>query len=83
MRRRHSWLVDAVIATADVADDHLVVHAAGRRQPDRRLSLVLNLADHPYAAPVVGEVVESSAPLVGGAVAPDSWAVLAPADATS
>ena len=30
MRRRNSWLVDAVIATADVTNDHLVVRAAGR-----------------------------------------------------
>ena len=83
MRRRNSWLVDAVITTADVANDHLVVRAAGRHEPDRRLSLVLNLADRPYAAPDGGELVESSAPLVGGAIAPHSWVVLAPSGARS
>ena len=39
--------------------------------------------DRPYAAPDGGELVESSAPLVGGAVAPHSWAVLAPSGARS
>ncbi len=83
MRRRHPWLVDAVLDTAEVANDHLVVHASARREPDRRLSLVLNLADRPYAAPGPGEVVESSAALVsGGAVPPHAWAVLRPAGAT-
>ncbi len=81
LRRRHPWLVDAVVATAEVAKDHLVVHAAARRDPDSRLSLVLNLADRPYAAPVGGTVLESSSPLVAGAVAAHSWAVLRPADA--
>ena len=79
LRRRYSWLVDAVVATADVANDRLVVHAEARRQPGTRLSLVLNLADRPYAAPGLGQVVESSAPTVGGAVAAHGWAVLAPA----
>jgi cyclomaltodextrinase len=77
LRRRHPWLVDAVLSTAEVADDHLVVHAAARTEPGRRLSLVLNLADRPYAAPGLGESVESSAPLVDGAVPPHGWAVLA------
>ena len=31
LRRRNPWLVDAVIATAEVANEHLVVHAAARR----------------------------------------------------
>jgi len=81
LRRRNSWLVDAVITTADVANAHLVVRAAGRHDRDRRLSLVLNLADRPYASPDAGKLVESSTPLIDGAVAPHSWAVLAPADA--
>ena len=83
LRRRHPWLVDAVVATAEVANDHLVVHAEARQQPGHRLSLVLNLADRPYAGPSLGEVVESSSPMVGGAVAPHAWAVLAPAGARS
>ena len=65
-----------MIATAEVANDHLVVHATARRDPGSRLSLVLNLADRPYAAPGLGDVLESSSPLVGAAIAPHSWAVL-------
>ena len=80
LRRRNPWLVDAVIATAEVAKDHLVVHATARRDAGSRLSLVLNLADRPYAAPGTGEVVESSSALVDDAVAAHGWAVLAPAD---
>jgi len=83
LRRRYAWLVDAEVATAEVANDHLVVHAEARREPGRRLSLVLNLSDRPYAAPGPGGVVGSSSPMVGGAVAPHGWAVLAPADARS
>jgi glycosidase len=83
LRRRNAWLVDAVVTTAEVANEHLVVHATARHNPGSRLSLVLNLADRPYAAPGLGEVVESSAPLVDRAVPPHAWAVVRPADATS
>ena len=54
LRRRNPWLVDAVIATAEVANEHLVVHAAARRNPGPRLSLVLNLADRPVRRPWPG-----------------------------
>jgi cyclomaltodextrinase len=76
LRRRHPWLVDAVISTADVADEHLVVHAESRRGPERRLSLVLNLAGRPYPVGGGPTVLEASAPLVAGAVEPHGWAVL-------
>ena len=77
MRRRNSWLVDAVMTTADVAKDHLVVRAAGRHEPDPRLSLVLNLADRPYAAPAAGSW-SSVVPAGRGAVAPHGWAYSRP-----
>jgi hypothetical protein len=77
LRRRHPWLVDAIISTAEVANAHLVVHAEGRRQPVRRLTLVLNLADEPFNVPVSGEVLEASSPLAETAVPPHAWAVLA------
>ena len=80
LRRRHPWLVDAVVTTDQVANDHLVVHAAARREPDQRLSLVLNLADRPYAALERGAALEASSPLVEAAVAPHGWAVLVPGD---
>jgi cyclomaltodextrinase / maltogenic alpha-amylase / neopullulanase len=77
LRRRYSWLVDAVPTTAEVANDHLIVDAEPRHRSGQRLSLVLNLADRPYAAPDRGDAVESSAPLADGAVPPHGWAVLA------
>ena len=80
LRRRHPWLVDAVVTTDQVANDHLVVHAAARREPGQRLSLVLNLADRPYAALERGAALEASSPLVEAAVAPHGWAVLVPGD---
>jgi hypothetical protein len=43
LRRRHPWLVDPIISTAEVANAHLVVQAEARRQPDRRLTLVLKI----------------------------------------
>ncbi|HZA72819.1 MAG TPA: alpha-amylase family glycosyl hydrolase [Propionibacteriaceae bacterium] len=80
LRRRHPWLVDAVVTTDQVANDHLLVHAAARREPGQRLSLVLNLADRPYAALERGAALEASSPLVEAAVAPHGWAVLVPGD---
>ena len=77
LRRRHPWLVDAIISAADVANAHLVVHAEARQQPVRRLTLVLNLADEPFTVPVSGEVLEASSPLAETAVPPHAWAVLA------
>jgi cyclomaltodextrinase / maltogenic alpha-amylase / neopullulanase len=77
LRRRHPWLVDAIISTADVANAHLVVYADARRQPARRLTLALNLADEPFTSPVSGEVLEASSPLAETAVQPHAWAVLA------
>jgi cyclomaltodextrinase len=76
LRRRHPWLVDAIISTAEVADAHLIVHAEARRQPHHRLTLALNLADEPFTLPVSGEVLEASSPLVETGVPPHAWAVL-------
>jgi hypothetical protein len=77
LRRRHPWLVDAIISTAQVANAHLLVHAQARRQPARRLTLALNLADQPFTGPVHGEVLEASSPPAQTAVPPHAWAVLA------
>ena len=76
LRRRHPWLVDAIISTADVTNAHMVVYAEARRQHARRLTLVLNLADEPFTAPVNGKVLEASSPLAETAVPPHAWAVL-------
>jgi hypothetical protein len=76
LRRRHPWLVDAIVSTAEVANAHLVVHAEARRQPVRRLTLVLNLAEEPFTVPVNGEVLEASSPPAQTAVPPHAWAVL-------
>lgn len=75
LRRRHPWLVDAVIETSQVTNAHLVVRARAR-YGDESLALALNLADEPYPLPSGGEVVEAEPPVVGGAVAPHGWAVI-------
>jgi Domain of unknown function (DUF3459) len=56
---------------------HLVVAAEARRQPDRRLTLMLNLADEAFTVAVNGEVLEASSPPAEPAVPPHAWAVLA------
>ena len=75
LRRRHPWLVDAVVDTGDVANDHLVVRLRARDGADS-LTLALNLADDPL--PVPGSVLEADPPPHDGAVAPHGWAVLQP-----
>ncbi len=49
LRRRHPWLVDAVISTEKVANEHLLVHARARRG-DEALTLALNLGDEAFGA---------------------------------
>ena len=76
LRRRHPWLTRAVISTAEVANAHLVVEAAGA--DGQRLLLGLNLADEPFRLPQGGEPVEAGDPVRDQSVAPHSWAVLQP-----
>jgi glycosidase len=68
LRRRHPWLVDAIVSTAQVANAHLVVHAQGRRQPDRRLTLALTWPTSRSPSSVNGEVLEASSPVAETAV---------------
>lgn len=77
LRRRHAWLVDAVIETDQVTNDHMLVHARAR-QGNEFLTLALNLADIPYALPEGAEVVEAEPAAAAGAVAPHGWAVVRP-----
>ncbi len=63
LRRQHPWLVDAVISTEQVANEHLLVHARARTG-EQALTLALNLGDQPYTSPA------------GGTVPPHDWAVL-------
>jgi cyclomaltodextrinase len=74
LRRRFSWLTRAVISTAEVSNEHLLVRSAG---PDgQALTLVLNLADAPFRLPHGGAVLEAGAPVRDQSVAPHTWAVL-------
>ena len=77
LRRRHPWLVDAIVSTTELADAHVGVQAQARSEPDSRLTLVLNLGVGPYALPSGATVVEASAPLLDGGLAADTWVVLA------
>jgi cyclomaltodextrinase / maltogenic alpha-amylase / neopullulanase len=70
LRRRHPWLVDAVLSTSQVANAHLLVHCRARHGAEA-LTLALNLSDEPLA--VAGEVLESSG---GTPVEPHGWAVI-------
>lgn len=74
LRRRHPWLVDAVLRTEQVANDRLVVRCR-ERDGDGALTLTLNLADGPAAPGTDGEVLESQPSTVDGNVAPHGWAV--------
>ncbi|HST66611.1 MAG TPA: alpha-amylase family glycosyl hydrolase [Mycobacteriales bacterium] len=65
LRRRHPWLVDAVVSTSEVANDHLRVHCRARHG-DESLTLALNLSDDPL--PVRGEILAGSGD-------PHGWAI--------
>ena len=74
LRRRHAWLVDAVIATEQVTNTHIVVRAHARHG-DEALTLSLNLGDKPFPLPAGAEVVEAEPAVVRAGVAPHGWAV--------
>jgi glycosidase len=74
LRRRHPWLVDAVITTEQVDQAHLVVRSRARKSDDT-LALALNLTDAPFALPSGAEVLEAEPASADGAVAAHGWAV--------
>lgn len=75
LRRRHPWLVDAVIGTEQVDETHMVIRSHAR-QGDEALTLVLNLSEKPFAVTDGARVLEAEPPVAEGAVAPHGWAVL-------
>jgi cyclomaltodextrinase / maltogenic alpha-amylase / neopullulanase len=76
LRRRHPWLVDAVLSTSEVTNAHLVVRCR-ERDGSGVLTLTLNLADEPLPLGP-GEVLESEPAAPAGAVAPHGWAIVDP-----
>jgi cyclomaltodextrinase len=75
VRRRHPWLADAVISTAELTNTTLEITAAARRDPAVRLVLALNLASEPRPVPA-GDVLAGAG--VDGQLPPASWAVVRP-----
>lgn len=75
LRRRHPWLVDAVIGTEQVAYARIVVRSRARHG-DESLLLALNLADEPLPLPAGGQVLEAGPAQPDGAVPPHGWAFL-------
>jgi glycosidase len=76
IRRRHPWLVDAVIETERVANAHIVVRSRARHGAES-LTLALNLADEPLALAAGGQVLEAEPASTGATVAPHGWAIVA------
>ena len=74
VRRRHPWLVDAVLETDRVAGPHLAVRCRAR-DGDGALTLTLNLADEPLPLADGVEVLESEPAAGAGGVAPHGWAI--------
>lgn len=79
-RRRTSWLVDAQIATGDLANTSIRITATPRPDgPDADhdpLSLMLNLADEPIGLPDGAEIVQASHPEEPRQVAAHGWAIV-------
>lgn len=76
LRRRHPWLVNAVITTEQVSNPHLLVRSRARTG-ETELLLVLNLSDEWFTRPK-GDVVEAEPPVGEDGVAPHGWAVVSP-----
>ena len=75
LRRRHPWLVDAVISIEQVDKARLVIRSRARRG-DGTLALALNLSDEVLALSVGQTVLESQPVAADGSVAPHGWAVV-------
>ena len=76
LRRRHPWLVDAVITTEQVDTAHLVVRSRARHG-DESLTLALNLTDEPFRAARRRAGARGRARVDRRAVAPHGWAIFA------
>jgi glycosidase len=74
LRRRHAWLVDALVAPADVANTHITVVATPRHNDDAPLTLQLNIGDKPVALVDHAEIVEAGSPTTDQ-VPPHSWVI--------
>ena len=75
LRRRNSWLVDAVIETQQVENASLIIRARARHG-EQSLALALNLTGEPFALADSVEVLEAEPAVADGAVAPHGWAVI-------
>ena len=76
LRRRHSWLVDAVI-TIELVDRARLVVRSRARHGQESLALALNLGSAPLVLGDAADVLEAQPAVAGGAVAPHGWAVVA------
>ena len=76
LRRRHPWLVDAVIETEHVDNARLLIRARARHG-EQSLALALNLTGEPFALADSADVLEAEPAVANGAVAPHGWAVVA------
>ncbi len=76
VRRRHPWLGSAQVRTSGLANEHVLVHAAG--PGGQALTLALNLADEPLRLPARAAVVEAAKPVRRGSLPAHGWAVLRP-----
>jgi glycosidase len=76
LRRRHPWLVDAVVTTEQVEDARLVVRSRSRHGDDS-LTLALNLSNKPFPLPGGAPILEAEPAVVRRAVAPHGWAIVA------
>ena len=76
LRRRHSWLVDAILKIELVDKARLVVRSSARHGQES-LVLALNLGSTPLVLGNATEVLEAQPAVAGEAVAPHGWAVVA------
>jgi hypothetical protein len=76
LRRRNSWLVDAMIDIEQVENARLVIRARARHG-DQSLVLALNLTGEPFELADSKEVLEAEPHVADRAVAPHGWAIIA------
>ena len=76
LRRRHPWLVDAIIETEQVENARVVIRSRARHG-EETLALALNLADVSLPLPDGAGVLEAEPAVAGGAIPPHGWAVVA------
>ena len=76
LRRRHPWLVDAIIDTEQVENARIVIRSRARHGQET-LSLTLNLSDAVLPLADGAHVLEAEPAVEAGAVGPHGWAVVA------